>query len=99
MSALKANTQELTNSDEKDWDTVCREESSQREHISPARLNQIGKMFQKALKHTSKHITNNLTKEVREVGHRLSELETRVDDMKNYTLNYTVEIENLKDET
>lgn len=38
-------------------------------------------MLHKALKTTSDQITNNLTREIREIGQRTADLETRVDDM------------------
>lgn len=49
VRALKANTQVLNNS-EKEWDSVCGEDSSQSEHISPAMLKQIEKNASKGLK-------------------------------------------------
>lgn len=38
-------------------------------------------MLHKALKTTSDQITNNLTREIHEIGQRTADLETRVDDM------------------
>lgn len=74
------------------------EDSPQNEITSPVTLKQLEKMLQKALKSTSDHITTNLTKEIRELGQRLSTLETIVDDLEiNNVENYN-EIDNLKEE-
>lgn len=55
-------------------------------------------MLQKALKQTSDHITDKLTKEIREVGQRTADLELRVDEIDNFTQNYMSEMKVLKEE-
>lgn len=55
-------------------------------------------MLQKALKQTSDHITDKLTREIRELGQRTSELEQRMDDIDNYTEHYGSELATLKEE-
>ena len=55
-------------------------------------------MLQKTLKQTSDHITNSLTKEIRELGTRIANLETRIEDIENFTQDQNTEIENLKEE-
>lgn len=72
--------------------------TSQDDVTPPVTLKQIENLFKKSLKNISDHITNSFTKEIRELGQRMSELEIRVDDMENYTLNYSKETENLKEQ-
>ena len=55
-------------------------------------------MLQKALKQTSKHITESLTKEIRELGQRTSDLENRVEDVETNVQSHVCELENLKEE-
>lgn len=55
-------------------------------------------MHHKALRQTSDHITNSLTKEIRELGNRTEALEFRVDEIENSAQDYMVELENLKEE-
>lgn len=45
--------------------------------LHPNIIKQFEKMLQKALKQTSKHITESLTKEIRELGQRTSDLSRR----------------------
>lgn len=59
---------------------------------------QFEQMLQKALKQTSDHITDKLTREIKELGQRTAELEVRVDDLVNHTQDYMAEFENLKEE-
>lgn len=55
-------------------------------------------MLQKALKQTSDHITDKLTKEIKEIGQRTAELELRVDDIDCQTQYCTSELTALKEE-
>lgn len=55
-------------------------------------------MLQKALKQTSNHITDKLTREIWELGQRTAELEVRVDIHENHTQDHTAELENLREE-
>lgn len=52
----------------------------------PALLKQIEHMLNKALKQTLDHITDSLTREIRELGNRTAELEIRVDQLENTSL-------------
>lgn len=66
--------------------------------VQSTMFKQFERMLQKALKQTSDHITDKLTKEIRELGQRTAELEVRVDEIENHTQQYTSELDNLKDE-
>lgn len=98
---LKTNSTSHTLSYDSEIHCENLEDSPEDEIASPVMLKQIENMLQKALKRTSDHITTNLTKKIRELGQRLSTLETRVDDIENNTVNtvncYT-EIDNLGEE-
>lgn len=66
--------------------------------VQSTMFKQFEHMLQKALEQTSDHITDKLTKEIRELGQRTAELEVRVDEIENHTRQYTSELDNLKDE-
>lgn len=72
--------------------------SSQDSPAPSALLGQFEKMLHKALRQTVEHITNSLTKEIRELGNRTEVLELRVDEMENSAQDYMAELENLKEE-
>lgn len=55
-------------------------------------------MLQKALRQTSDHITESLTREICELGQRTSDLENRVDDIEMNVQSHVSELENLKEE-
>lgn len=95
--ALKANIQSPVLSSINDFE-LENVDTSQDEMAPPTTLKQIDKMFKKSLKYTSDYITTSLTKEIRDLGQRMSALEIRVDDVENCTLNYSTEIDNLKEE-
>lgn len=59
---------------------------------------QFEKVLQKALKQTSDHITDKLTREIRELGHRTAGLEVRVDEIETHTQHYITEFEHLKEQ-
>lgn len=61
-------------------------------------LNQFEKMLHKALKQTSEQISNNLTKEIRDMGPRTAALELKVEEMENSAQDYMSEIDLLKEE-
>lgn len=70
-----------------------REESSQKNLLL-----KIDKMLQKALQHTSKQITEKLTKEIRDLGYRTAELESRMDTVQNTLDLHEKDIEAVKDD-
>lgn len=53
-------------------------------------------MLHKALKQTSEHINNSLTKEIRKLRNHTAALELRVDEIENSAQDYIAEMENLK---
>lgn len=55
-------------------------------------------ILQKALKQTSDHITDKLTREIRELGFRTADLEIRMDDIESQSQHFTSEFKNLKEE-
>lgn len=61
-------------------------------------LKQFEKMLHKALRQTSEQITNNLTKEIRELGQRTASLELKVEDIESTTQDCVSELEILKEE-
>lgn len=61
-------------------------------------IKQFKKMLQKALKQTSDHITESLTKEICELGQRTTDLEGRMDDLEINAESCVNELEILKEE-
>lgn len=64
----------------------------------PATIEQFESMLNRALKETSRQITEKLTKEIRELGTRTSDLENRTDDLEAKVDQLFCEIENLREE-
>lgn len=76
-----------------------RESSPERESDSQALLLQrFDKILQKALKTTSKQITDHLTKEIRELGQRTSDLEQRMDEVDLSLVSHDKELNALKED-
>lgn len=66
--------------------------------IQSKNCKQFELMLQKALKQTSDHITDKLTREIIELGQRTTELEVRVDEIKNHSQHCLSQFVNLKEE-
>ena len=84
------------------YDTDCEDSTicqpQQTGSLHPNVLTQIEKMLQKALKQTSDHITEKLTKEIRDLGRHTAELENRVDDIETNVMTHETELDTFKDE-
>lgn len=83
---------------ESDTEIIISQDISQDSLTPPALLKQFEQMLHKALKQTSEHITNSLTKEIRELGNRTATLELKVENMENTVQDFMTEIDNLKEE-
>lgn len=78
-------------------ESVCDQNVSQIT-TQPDMFKQFEYMLQKALKQTSDHITDMLTREIRELGQRTADLELRMDEIDTRTHNSMTEIMSLKEE-
>lgn len=82
---------------ESDIEYTASSQTAVMDTLHPNIIKQFEKMLQKALKQTSKHITDSLTKEIRELGQHTSDLKNRVEDETNVQ-SHVCELENLKEE-
>lgn len=83
---------------ESDTEILFSQGSSQDFSAPPALMKPFERMLNKALKQTSEHITNSLTKEIREIGNRAAALELKMDEIENTAQDFMTESENIKEE-
>lgn len=97
-SRRKTKLSQQISSDESDTELFLSQKSSQEPAVTPNLIKQFEKMLHKALKITSEQITNNLTKEIRELGNRTAALEIKTEELENTTQEFMTEIDLLKEE-
>lgn len=90
---LKLNTNTIDFSGESDTDIGDSQTALQTDLFK-----KFERILQKALKQTSDHITDKLTREIRDLGQRTAELEIRMDDLESQTQQHESEFMNLKEE-